>query len=386
MSIPAIEANSLTKEYSNGRGCRDVTITVGKGEAFGFLGPNGAGKSTFVKMLVGLIHPTGGSASLLGHKIGTMEAKMKIGYLPELYRYQEWLTGEEVVRLHARLCRIDKTVAGQRIPQLLNEVGIGQRGRDRVKHYSKGMQQRLGLACALVNEPEIVFLDEPSSALDPIGRMEVRGILQRLKERGITIFLNSHLLEDVEVLCDRMALLNNGLILRHGTVSEILNKRTSWHFKVGGFSPFLLSWLNDFTGLSINISSGEDKQERDSLQGTDPDSGIVWLEAELESEEQVGWLNAVFIEQGLTLYEVKRKKERLEEWFMDAVSGLSHRGSGNENYTRDDLEGNAPQKGDDADPGDDSDLPACFLVCGRHYRRRSTFWRRVRNREWQYSY
>lgn len=326
MSIPAIEANLLTKEYSNGRGCRDVTITVGKGEAFGFLGPNGAGKSTFVKMLVGLIHPTGGSASIFGHGIGTMEAKMKIGYLPELYRYQEWLTGEEVVRLHARLCRIDKAVADQRIPQLLNEVGIGQRGRDRVKHYSKGMQQRLGLACALVNDPEIVFLDEPSSALDPIGRMEVRKTLERLKQRGITIFLNSHLLEDVEVLCDRMALLNNGLILRHGMVSEILNKRTSWHFKVGGFSPFLLSWLNDATGLQITVSSGEDKQERNSQREPEPDSGTVWLEAELDNEEQVGWLNALFVEQGLTLYEVTRKKERLEEWFMDAVSGLSHRG------------------------------------------------------------
>ncbi|WP_340398051.1 ABC transporter ATP-binding protein [Paenibacillus sp. FSL E2-0202] len=327
MTAAAIEAKSLTKEYDNGRGCRDVTITVGKGEAFGFLGPNGAGKSTFVKMLVGLIRPSNGSATLFGHKIGSLEAKSQIGYLPELYRYQEWLTGEEVVRLHAKLCRVERSVADKRIPELLAEVGIGNRGRDRVKHYSKGMQQRLGLACALVNNPAIVFLDEPSSALDPIGRQEVRNILQRLKEKGVTIFLNSHLLEDVELICDRMALLNNGVILRHGKVSEILNKRTSWHFKVGGFTPILLSWLQDSTELQIKVSAdiGAQSEKGASFPAT-LESSTVWLEAELEKEEQVGWLNTLIIEQGMTLYEVSRKRERLEDWFMSAVSGLSHRG------------------------------------------------------------
>lgn len=325
MSIPAIEANALTKEYNNGRGCRNVTITVGKGEAFGFLGPNGAGKSTFVKMLVGLIHPTSGNASLFGQPIGSLEAKLQIGYLPELYRYQEWLTGEEVVRLHARLCRVDNALAAIRIPQLLDEVGIGQRGRDRVKHYSKGMQQRLGLACALVNDPALVFLDEPSSALDPIGRKEVRLILERLKQRGTTIFLNSHLLEDVEMLCDRMALLNNGVILRHGNVSDVLNTRTRWRFKVGGYSPFLLSWLKEITGVQIREYSVT-PDNIDVPQREETDSSTVWLEAELDNEEQAGWLNTLMIEQGMTLYEVTRKKERLEEWFMDAVSGLSHRG------------------------------------------------------------
>ncbi|MNI27821.1 putative ABC transporter ATP-binding protein YxlF [compost metagenome] len=264
---------------------------------------------------------------MFGHPIGTIAAKSKIGYLPELYRYQEWLTGEEVVRLHARLCGIGKSEADIRIPELLKEVGIGQRGRDRVKHYSKGMQQRLGLACALVNDPELVFLDEPSSALDPIGRMEVRSILEKLKQRGITIFLNSHLLEDVEVLCDRMALLNNGEILRHGKVTEILNKRTSWHFKVGGYSPFLLSWLMEHTGLQIRQAVEDaDHAEGAIVIPSTVEGSTVWLEAEVESEEQVGWLNTLIIEQGMTLYEVARKKERLEEWFLDAVSGLSHRG------------------------------------------------------------
>jgi ABC-2 type transport system ATP-binding protein len=327
MNNAAIESTSLTKAYDNGRGCREVSITVGKGEAFGFLGPNGAGKSTFVKMLVGLIHPSSGSANLFGHKIGSLEARSLIGYLPELYRYQEWLTGEEVVRLHAKLCRVERSVADKRIPALLDEVGIGKRGRDRVKHYSKGMQQRLGLACALVNDPAIVFLDEPSSALDPIGRQEVRNILQKLKVREVTIFLNSHLLEDVEVICDRMALLNNGVILRHGKVSEVLNKRMSWRFKVGGYAPILLSWLCNHTGLQIRVSSHiEEKQGSGIVNLQSLDNSVVWLETELESEEQVGWLNTLIVEQGMTLYEVSRKQERLEEWFMNAVSGLSHRG------------------------------------------------------------
>ncbi|MBB3111884.1 ABC-2 type transport system ATP-binding protein [Paenibacillus phyllosphaerae] len=321
MTVAAIEARGLTKQYDNGRGCRDVTIQVGKGEAFGFLGPNGAGKSTFVKMLVGLITPTSGTANLLGEPIGTLASKRLIGYLPELYRYQEWLSGEEVVRLHAKLCGVDRSVARHRIPQLLEEVGIGRRGSDRVKHYSKGMQQRLGLACALVGDPPIVFLDEPSSALDPIGRREVRRILERLKAQGKTIFLNSHLLEDVEALCDRMALLNNGQILRHGQVSEVLQTRTRWRFKVGGFTPFLLSWLNDTTGLAITLAEGAA-----ASAGAASGLSACWLEAELEDEEQVGWINSLIVQQGMTLYEVTSVRERLEEWFMNAVSGLEHRG------------------------------------------------------------
>ncbi|MCZ8511269.1 ABC transporter ATP-binding protein [Paenibacillus filicis] len=315
-SAAAIHTQGLTKDYGNGRGCRSVTITVKEGEAFGFLGPNGAGKSTFVKMLVGLIRPTGGEGSIFSEGIGTLEAKRLIGYLPELYRYQEWLTGQEVVELHAKLCGIGKLEAKRRIPQLLEEVGIGLRGRDRVKHYSKGMQQRLGLACALVSDPKIVFLDEPSSALDPLGRNDVRQLLRGLKAQGKTLFLNSHLLEDVEVLCDRVALLNNGQVLHSGSVADVLQEKSRWHLRIGGMTPSSLTWLQEMTGLplrtaSLPLPAGSDQ---------------VWLEAELEDEEQVGWINMLIIEQGMTLYEVTKAKTRLEEWFVSAVSGLSHRG------------------------------------------------------------
>ncbi|MFD0677507.1 MULTISPECIES: ABC transporter ATP-binding protein [unclassified Paenibacillus] len=317
MNKAAIEARGLTKDYGNGRGCRSISLTVGQGEVFGFLGPNGAGKSTFVKMLVGLIQPTGGEATLYGHPIGSLEARRNIGYLPELYRYQEWLSGEEVLQLHAKLCGWKPSNPVGRIRQLLDEVGIGLRGKDRVKHYSKGMQQRLGLACALLSDPPLLFLDEPSSAMDPVGRKEVRELVHRLKAAGKTIFLNSHLLEDVEVLCDRVALLNNGTILQSGTVSEVLQEKKLWQLRIGGFESSMLNWLQETTGLSLHIHCGSGAASMDES---------IWLEAEVETEEQIGWLNHLIIEQGMTLYEVKKAGGKLDEWFVGAVAGRSHRG------------------------------------------------------------
>ncbi|WP_159884025.1 ABC transporter ATP-binding protein [Paenibacillus puerhi] len=339
MSQAAIEAVALTKDYGNGRGCRDITLRVEQGEAFGFLGPNGAGKSTFVKMLVGLVRPTSGHATLFGQPIGSLEARRLIGYLPELYRYQEWLTGEEVLTLHATLCGLSKEETKRALPELLDEVGIGRRGRDRVKFYSKGMQQRLGLACALVGGPKLVFLDEPSSALDPLGRLDIRELLQRLRQKGITIFLNSHLLEEVETLCDRIALLNDGRILETGAVREVLEGKTTWHFRVGGFTLPVLDWLRELSGIDLRLGletgRGSEKEIRLELtKGKQVDtnrmsalqSGEVWLEADLEDDEQAGWLNVLLIEQGLTLYETRRSKNRLDEWFVGAVAGLNHRG------------------------------------------------------------
>ncbi|WP_224725173.1 ABC transporter ATP-binding protein [Paenibacillus vietnamensis] len=310
-----IRTDRLTKHYSGGRGCHEISLTVGSGEAFGFLGPNGAGKSTFVKSLVGLIFPTSGTGTLFGAPIGSLEARRQIGYLPELYRYQEWLTGEEVLWLHAKLCKLDKSYARKRIDSLLMDVGIGKRGRDRVKQYSKGMQQRLGLACALLNDPKLLFLDEPTSAMDPIGRYEVRGMLQQLRGAGKTIFLNSHLLEDVEMICDRVALLNNGRILTQGSVRDVLLEKSRWTLRVGGMLPEDLEELIETTALPITCPD------------PNPDAaGAVWIEVEAAEEEQLGWLNTLIMERGLTLYEVQRMKNRLDEWFMQTLSGLDQRG------------------------------------------------------------
>lgn len=314
MTAHAIETTRLSKDYGDGRGCRDVTLKIREGEAFGFLGPNGAGKSTIVKMLTGLIKPTSGKAQIFGHASGSIEARRRLGYLPELFRYPDWLTGEEVLAFHAKLCELDRTAAKRRIHQLLDEVGIGSRGRDRLKGYSKGMQQRLGLACALLGNPEIVFLDEPASALDPVGRHEVRELLARLRSQGKTIFLNSHLLEDVEQLCDTVALLNNGQVLVEGKVTEVLRSQSNWRLRVSGYTPLAPERIRQMLGVNVNVSGHPAGDES------------VWLEMELEDDEQIGLVNYILIELGLTIYEVGKIKSRLDEWFLQAVSGLEHRG------------------------------------------------------------
>jgi len=317
--IPAIQTQSLSKIYDNGRGCRDITLTVGQGEAFGFLGPNGAGKSTFVKTLVGLVSASAGSGLLLGEPIGSLKARAQIGYLPELYRYPEWLTGEEVLKFHAGLLGIKGKEMNTQIRTLLDEVSIGKRGLDRVKQYSKGMQQRLGLACALLGDPQILFLDEPSSAMDPVGRREVRELLLELKKRGKTLFLNSHLMQDVETVCDRMALMLNGNMIRTGTVEELLQVQVRWRFKVGGFSTQSLEWLRAESGLTITL---EDPRYNPAQDWEKP----VWLQAEIADENQAGLLNMLIMEQGMTLYESSMQSEKLEDWFVDTVSGQDQRG------------------------------------------------------------
>jgi ABC-2 type transport system ATP-binding protein len=264
-------------------------------------------------MLTGLIKPTSGKARLFGHASGTIEARRRLGYLPELFRYPDWLTGEEVLAFHAKLCKLDRAAAKQRIQQLLDEVGIGSRGRDRLKGYSKGMQQRLGLACALLGDPDIVFLDEPASALDPVGRHEVRELLARLKSQGKTIFLNSHLLEDVEHLCDTVALLNNGQVLAEGKVSEVLRSQSNFRLRVGGYTPQAADRIRHMLGVNVAVA---EHLENNS----------VWLEIELEDDEQIGLVNYILIEHGLTLYEVGKMQSRLDEWFLQAVNGLEHRG------------------------------------------------------------
>ncbi|WP_419871725.1 ABC transporter ATP-binding protein [Candidatus Pristimantibacillus sp. PTI5] len=314
MSALAIETSLLTKDYGEGRGCHGVTLTVREGEAFGFLGPNGAGKSTIVKMLTGLIKPTSGKAQIYGHASGTIEARRRLGYLPELFRYPDWLTGEEVLAFHAKLCELDRITAKRRISLLLDEVGIGSRGRDRLKDYSKGMQQRLGLACALLGDPDIVFLDEPASALDPVGRHEVRELLARLRSQGKTIFLNSHLLEDVEQLCDKVALLNNGRVLAEGKVSEMIRAQSNWRLRVSGYTPYAAERIHQMLGVNTAVSL------------SDSGDGTAWLELELENDEQIGLVNYLLIEMGLTLYEVGKMQSKLDEWFRQAVTGLEHRG------------------------------------------------------------
>ena len=219
-----IDTHGLAKRYGDTDALVDLTLRVEPGEIFGFLGPNGAGKTTAVKLLLGLARATGGGGSVLGAPLGDRAARRDVGYLPELFRYQPWLTAREVLELHARLRAGDAgpTLPATAIQDGLVTVDLDDRADDAVGSFSKGMQQRLGLAVALLGGPRLVILDEPTSALDPVGRADVRSIVRRAAEAGSTVFLNSHLLTEVERVCDRVAIIDHGRVLASGRIDDLL--------------------------------------------------------------------------------------------------------------------------------------------------------------------
>jgi ABC-2 type transport system ATP-binding protein len=217
----AVRLDHVTKRYGNVVALDDLSLSVESG-VFGFLGPNGAGKTTAVKILLGLTRPTSGSGSLAGAAFGSKPSLGRIGYLPELFRYQSWLTAREVLALHCELARIERPRWPAEIERTLSTVGLADRGTSRVGTFSKGMQQRLGLGVALLDDPAVVLLDEPTSALDPVGRHDVREIIRALRERGTVVFLNSHLLSEVEQVCDGVAIVDRGKVVAQGDLTELL--------------------------------------------------------------------------------------------------------------------------------------------------------------------
>jgi ABC-2 type transport system ATP-binding protein len=236
----------LSKHFGDTVAVNSLSMTVQRGEVFGFLGPNGAGKTTVVKLLLGLARPTGGEALVLGAPVGDREARRQIGYLPELFRFQALLTAREVLRLHCRLLALPKAVWEQEERSALDTVGVLERGDDRVGTFSKGMQQRLGLGVALLGNPALVVLDEPTSALDPVGRHDVREIIRGLRERGSTVFLNTHLLEEAEHVCDRVAVIDKGTAIATGSLDELLLGHSRVRLKVGGLGERWWSGLGRF--------------------------------------------------------------------------------------------------------------------------------------------
>jgi ABC-2 type transport system ATP-binding protein len=235
----------LRKRYGPIEALAGLTMTVGRGEVFGFLGPNGAGKTTTVKLLLGLARPTSGTGRVLGAPLGDVAARRRIGYLPELFRYQPWLKAHEVLTLHGELIGLAR---GRRRPaadEALRLVGLEQRTGQLVGRFSKGMQQRLGLATALLGDPALVILDEPTSALDPVGRVDVRGIVRAAADRGSAVFLNSHLLTEVEQVCDRVAIIDHGRVVASGNLDDVLG-RAETQVRVTGISPSDLPAIERF--------------------------------------------------------------------------------------------------------------------------------------------
>jgi ABC-2 type transport system ATP-binding protein len=236
VGMDAIRTEGLTKHYDVGFWRRrpyvaldGLTLRVGQGEVFGFLGPNGAGKTTTLKLLMQLIYPTAGHAEILGKAVGDLSVRRRIGYLPENPYFYDNLTGEELLVYFARVFGYSSSEGRQRATRLLDEVGIGAERRFALRRYSKGMIQRVGIAQALINDPELVFLDEPMSGLDPLGRHEVRELILRLRDRGCTVFFSSHVLSDAEALCSRVAILTKGRLAAAGSLDELIA------FQAGGW-------------------------------------------------------------------------------------------------------------------------------------------------------
>jgi ABC-2 type transport system ATP-binding protein len=220
---PAITARGLHKRYGRRVALAGLDLDVEPGQVVGLLGPNGAGKTTAVKILTGLVRPTAGTAALFGVPVDEPAARRRLGYLPEHFRFPEWLTGLQLLHYHARLAGRDPRREAGRMRELLALVGLEGRGDERIRGYSKGMTQRLGVAQALVGAPDVVLLDEPTSALDPLGRREIREVIRGLAGGGVAVLLNSHLLTEVELVCDRVIVIDHGRVLRSGTLDEVRN-------------------------------------------------------------------------------------------------------------------------------------------------------------------
>jgi len=229
--MKAIETDKLTKEYRIGfwgkrvRVLSQLDLTVHQGEIFGYLGPNGAGKTTTLKLLIGLLRPTSGEARILGRPPGDVGVKQQVGFLPEQPSFYEYLTGRELLNFYGQLLGLDRSLRRERVERLARQLRIESALELQIRKYSKGMLQRLGLAQALLNDPRVVLLDEPLSGLDPIGRREVRDLLLRLKSEGRTVFFSSHIIPDVEVVCDRVGILVGGRLVAQGPLDEILGVR-----------------------------------------------------------------------------------------------------------------------------------------------------------------
>lgn len=224
----AIVVQDLTKVYGGRFGDSVVAVDgisfqVKQGEIFGFIGPNGAGKTTTIKMLLGLLFPTSGKAEVLGMPAGNIEAKRRISYLPESPYFYEHMTGAEVIDFYCRLFKLDAPTRKQKTGELLERVGLSQDGNRTLRQYSKGMLQRIGVAQALINDPDLLFFDEPTSGLDPIAHKDIQELILSLKKQGKTVFLSSHQLSDVETVCDRVAIINRGKLVKIGTLDELLH-------------------------------------------------------------------------------------------------------------------------------------------------------------------
>jgi ABC-2 type transport system ATP-binding protein len=305
MSIPAIKTEALRKEFGSHAAVKSLTLQVEQGEVFGFLGPNGAGKTTSIKMLLGLVTPTSGAGSLLGAPIGNRPALARIGFLPEHFRFQEWLTANEFLELHGELLGMSRRDLNLRRDELLERVGLTEFRHKQLRTFSKGMLQRIGLAQALMNRPALVFLDEPTSGLDPVGRRLVRDIIHELRAEGTSVFLNSHLLSEIEVTCNRVAFIRHGEVVRVMEMSALDKNISLLTIRADGLTPEVIGGLAQW-GEDIRLDS-------DHLSMT------------IRSETDLPQINRYLVERDVLVYALIPNRVSLEEIFIETLgkdSGL----------------------------------------------------------------
>jgi ABC-2 type transport system ATP-binding protein len=295
----AIRARGLRKVFGGKVAVRRLTLEVARGEVFGFLGPNGAGKSTSVKMLLGLVSPTSGEAEILGQPVGDVKTRSRVGFLPEHFRFYDWLTGEELLKLHGRLYGMSHAALRERVPVLLDLVGLTPHRNKRLRDFSKGMLQRIGLAQALINDPDLIFLDEPTSGLDPIGRRLVRDIIKAQRDRGATVLLNSHLLGEVEITCDRVAFIKDGEVVESRELHGESEEQTTVSIRAVNVTVEVLNGLSQWT----------------SSARTEGDRLTLTLSSNTLLPEIVRYLVA----KGVDVYEVAPQRLSLEERFLEIV-------------------------------------------------------------------
>jgi ABC-2 type transport system ATP-binding protein len=310
----AIETENLTKDFLIGfwrprpyRALDGLTLQVETGDVFGFLGPNGAGKSTTLKLLMQLIYPTAGEARILGKPAGDVSVRRRLGFLAENPYFYDYLTAEEVLTYFARLFGLTGTDVKTRVGAVLDEVGIGAERRLRLRSFSKGMLQRVGLAQAIINEPEVVFLDEPMSGLDPLGRREVRDLILRLRARGATVFFSSHILSDAELLCSRVAIMAQGRLAAQGRISEMVAfSLKGWELIASGVTDEAQAQLAARAGGVRHLSHG-----RVAIQIA-PDQQPEQLMAELRSR-------------GISVESLNPVRDTLEDYFLQQVKAAKSR-------------------------------------------------------------
>jgi ABC-2 type transport system ATP-binding protein len=304
----AIDLHTVAKTYPGGvAALRDVAMQVRAGEIFGLLGPNGAGKSTLVKILLTIVRPSRVTGTLLGQPVGHRATLGRVGYLPEASRFPDYLSGAQVLDYVGGLHRVPRRERRRRAAELLELVGLtGWEGKP-LRTYSKGMRQRLGLAQALVNEPELVFLDEPTDGLDPVGRREVANVMRELRRRGMTVFLNSHLLGEVERLCDRVAILTQGQVVRQGTVDSLTREGRRYELRIEGSLPAEadLACLIDSLGGEVRI---------------DPDGRFTSIHLETGRSQYLQPLIDDLRRRGLTIDAIIPQRQSLEDYFIGVVA------------------------------------------------------------------